>query len=435
MSESLQKSNAVTFKKTEAVDPSYRYLKISQQTGSTTKTIDANTGAEMVFELPVQCMNLKNIDLVMIMTLTAGAATFYNRFYTGLNPLFTQIQFYNRAGTYLVDNRDSEYINNIIEKTDCTLSEFLTRSDEIWGAHRCDATGLGRYVGTALSPNYTDLEYCVAGAVNTADVFRFKIPMSVLCPSTAFACDRLFYAGEVMLLRFVWNVLANVQFKGTDALDPTTGVAAAAGNIAVSDIQLRIPVCTNQDIVNSIIEKAKSDGGYNMSIPYVHSFRQDLTASTSQTASVRLNRSHGSNLLRVYHSMMLTTQPDIPSKYLSATPTSYYTTLDNERIQQFDLVRANNDDYEYHRTFLQETPIQNVSMYAYNWFHCDSFDGRREVVKRQEVLSKNIICGLSLDREYKYDVVLTTANSAFTHRIHAVCLKNVNVSKSGISVL
>lgn len=462
----VSKSSSVSYRPIQSLDPQYQFNRIYQQTGTTTLTLSANTDPnEMVFEIPSKVFNPAKTELSLKFTLTAGGAGRYNKIYQSLVPLFSQVQLYTRSGLYLMDYRFADLGSEFMSKLCTSFDKFMTNTPESWGLNRCNvggkeftaagtqlqSIGLCAPAGGTVNPDFTDLNYFLTSpTINNADVFNFKIPLSHICPESILSVDKdLYMGGEVVLLRFLWNGIAKVQYVAGTAqaggtayaqqqflYDVVTNAGAAAGNIAVEEISLRLAVEKNPVIVESIVNKCKEAGGMNVIIPFANSYKQTIGSGTNQTVTLRLNRSHGSHLLRVYYGYMLTTQANVYSnRYLHTIPDSYYTSLENERLQQFDLDCTRGDDYEYMRDLLKDTCIQNAVMHQRSWVHVDDFTGKKHIKEREDIYKKNIICGLPLDKEYKYDVNIVDASTSYDHYIFAVCLKNLNVSPAGISLV
>ena len=450
----VSKSSSVTYRPIESLDPKYTFTRLYQQTGSASVTIPVGgaSGSEIVFEIPAKVHNLSRSELSFTLNfITPGAvvATSNAFIYDYVCSFFTQVQLYTRSGLYLMDYRYADYANAITGKACKSMADYLTNDQpSTLGLARSDAisTSTLRPNGATLNPNYTDFNYFqgVALPVGPATTLHgnFKIPLSDLCPESILAVDKdLYFGGEVVLLRFVLNSYANISWLVTALTNPHTGAAVGTSDIQLNPLSLRLAVEQEPMIVDSIVQKCKEAGGMNVIVPVATVYRQVVNAGNNQIVTLRLNRSHGSHLLRCYYTNILTANGtgagNSDLHYLPFRPTTYYTALENLRIQQFDLTTAENDDFEYVRDFLSETCIQNVSMYSVNWFHVDDFTGKKFIKDRDEIYKRNILCGLPLDKEYKYDVNITTPADANSkdHYIVAIGLKNLNVSPAGISLV
>jgi len=116
---------------------------------------------------------------------------------------------------------------------------------------------------------------------------------------------------------------------------------------------------------------------------------------------LRFNRGHGIRLKKIFHSVFnsaetVSTSTDNAAGNIRVRATAYdndnrfypatggdgvvrpkvntfYTMLDNERIQEFNLTCASFDDYKLLKDKLAESMIQSSDMYYYNWFWIEDF--------------------------------------------------------------
>jgi hypothetical protein len=129
--------------------------------------------------------------------------------------------------------------------------------------------------------------------------------------------------------------------------------------------------------------------------------------------------------------------------------------LDNERLQEFNLVCADYDDYMLLKDKLKGSVIQSADMFYYNWFWIEDFTGMEDKTKEPKN-SENLEVGLDLSIERKWDFYAqqvntvavgdadTIANSVnaansnggqYNHYSFAVTQKMLTISSSGITVI
>ena len=182
---------------------------------------------------------------------------------------------------------------------------------------------------------------------------------------------------------------------------------AFTGNVTIDNMTLYLAVEKNQEIINSLREKILSQEGFSVLIPYVHQYKNNLIGS-SQTVSLRFNRGHGRRLVKIYHSVfnqneIVTTGAATTANNQFIFPTAYdndnrnytltvvkataanninynrskvqifYTMLDNERLQEFNMSCANYDDYMQMRDKLKGSVLQDADIYYYNWVWIEDF--------------------------------------------------------------
>lgn len=437
-SQSVQKSDALDYKSSSSVQPTYQFLQVFQQSGLTTSNTTA--GTEMLFEIPTKVVNLSKSELVFTATPTAAAATYYNRLFTSMVPWFNQVQLYTRGGLYLADIRYSNFANTITNKACTSLDEELTNDLTSGGLTRINSDGTTRRVdGTTANLPYTEIKYVEQGAITAAEpVITYKIPLKNIGFESILELDKDLYFGEVLILRFVLNAQSSVGFRGTNENNVSNGAAALAGVVSLSAISLRIACEKDQMIEKSVMDKANS--GMSLVIPYIHAFKTNLAASANHTVTLRLNRAHGHSLMRVYHSSFLAA-PAVNTVYDNNNKadnkiSQYYSMLDNQRIQQFDLDTSLLDDYEYHRDLLKNSAMQNANVYQTNWFHCDDFTGFKSPAERKKIYEQNVVCGIPLDVERKWDIYMTTPGAvAYDYYTVAVCQRTLTIGSGGMTLL
>ena len=86
------------------------------------------------------------------------------------------------------------------------------------------------------------------------------------------------------------------------------------------------------------------------------------------------------------------------SKVTNLKITSFYTQLNNSRLQEFDLICANGDEWTLLNDSLAGSSLLSSNMYYYNWFWRESFEHVRPTMNLpMKPDSDNLIKGLPLD--------------------------------------
>lgn len=239
-----------------------------------------------------------------------------------------------------------------------------------------------RHDASADSLSFTEPLYLSVGAQGNAAgagnlAFRFKFPLSEI-KNTIFELDKVIYAGEVLILRIVFEGTNKIAYAGTNAANPTTGATAypiAAQTpivgfpLQLNNLTLYLAVERNDAVVSLLRSKVMS-GGFNILIPYTTGYSIALTGGT-QTISLRFNRGNGRRLVEVYTTSFDPTEATNlaydNSNIASAGILNFYTMLDNRRLQEFDLDCSDGDDYMLLEKKLAGSVIQNMNIYNYNF--------------------------------------------------------------------
>ena len=432
------KSDVISYSKSSTIQPSYQFLPIFQETGTQTMTINTTAGQYSLFEIPVEVVNLSRTELCFTVTPGASGAGNYNRQYLNTIPYFTQVQLLSRKGQEMVSINNADRVNAIMKRACVSLEEML-ESDVTKGAlSRVNAAGTNlRLDGSTCDIAYTEMKYTQIGGSNTATpVIKFKIPLKELGIDSLLEMDKDLYFGEIVRLRLTWNTREKTGFYGTAAANNATGAAAYAQDVAISNLVLRLALQRDEKIVEHVRGKFSS-GGISMLIPFITSYARSLNAAV-QTVDLKLDANHGHSLLRVYHSVF-SPSGTAAKEYQSdcgadAIITSYYTSLDRKKMQQFDLDVSEGDDYQYNRAILEGSTLQSQNVYQYNWFHCDDFSGFKSVEDRKAYL-QNVACGLPLSSEKTWSFYGNCVAANTDHLTVVVTQKVLNITPSGISVV
>lgn len=458
-------SQELDYKKANLIHPTYKLSKVLPLAGSQLQVISTTGGQETVFELPAKAFNLSKSFISFTLTPPASGGGNFNWFYKDCAAPIRQLQLYTRGGIYLADINELANYTNVIWKAEIKQEEFLKYDTYYSGL---DGGGANRFCvgrGVMLRPsnglanntnvptfaprpdnsaaelNYTEPQYLEPGdAANTASPTHNVILSFDMLKNTIFSLNKDILPNEVLILRVVWNPSTKIYFFKASGTNPSAGTAAA-GNVTLTNITAFIAVEKNQEIVNQIQNQVLS-GGLNVLIPYVYTQKMNVGVGTAQTVPIRLNRGHGKRLLKIYYAPFNITESASTAydhnndALITGNPPAapkiqtFYTMLNNERLQEFDLNSLNNDDYMLLKDKLKHSVIQGSGVYGYNWFWLDDFTGSEFTTD-----NTNLETGIDLSVEQKYELYLTTVNAAYNHYLFAVTQKMLTISPAGITVI
>lgn len=447
--------------------PSYRYNKVLMQTGGNSITFSQAGGSEYIFEIPVSTFNLSKSYFTMQVRLPTGPNPGYNWLYQNTCPFFRQIQLYTRGGQYICDLNEAANYLKIVVNAETKLEEFLTfpmneyaqnvalgaaqATPGLIGAgsffQRNNST-LANYQGGDARPGmgvvgstmaYTEPKYVLrstveAGGNESVMVVNFRIPLGLI-KNTIFELDKDLYFGEVILLRLVTHAYTKIFYTGTNAANPDTGNNAAAAAPTSADVALYVAVEKDLNIVNQLMNQMQTSG-IQLVIPYVwYSKFNPGGATTSQNVSIRYNRGQGVRLRKIYHSVFHNTESSNTAydhnNVNGAKVVEYYTLLNNNRLQEFNVDCTHLDDYSLVKDKIEGSVLQEADIYQYNWFHLEDFTGIYEIDPEDK---NNIIVGLPLETEQKWDFYSRTANAQYNHYTYAIVERNLSISPAGVVV-
>jgi len=506
MSESVQVSQELDYKKVLSSHPTYTMNRVLPLTGSQQTFLTAAGGNETLFELPASVFNLhqSRFDFYMQVILN-NAANAFGWIYKDVVTPIRQIQLYTRAGLYLCD---IPYFNNytkVTMKPSIKLQEYqnndVSTYDEQAGAGALFSTsGITLFLNapingeshaaapaTAAGPpliisaSTTTQRYDGSNCFlpwrepvyldNTVAGNDGQIQNPVIGGGVTYECSLLFnrisncilsqnndlyFGGEVLILRIVWEATNRVAYSVQVANGATNPLAAAAtafaNNSNITGMTLYLAVEKNPAIVTSLMNQVSSTG-LSLLVDYIYPYKQNVGASTTQSVSIRYNRGHGRKLKKIIASIFNNTEtnqtaydcsnltqqvinnavaPNVVDLTIGSKVSNFYSLLNNNRLQEFNLDCTIGDDYKYLKPYLKDTVIQNWNIYANNWFWMDDFTKLGHCHEKD----KNLDDGIPLDVEQKWDIYYTMpAAVAYNHYIYAITQKMLTINTAGITLI
>lgn len=384
-------SPEIRFKPRDYEHPVYRTAKLLPQGGSSNSiTLDAHN-PETIFELPQKVFNLSKSMLHFNLEIDSEAGEVSWTRVDCLSPIY-QIQLYTRGGTHLVDLNDVDLFTKVVTKAETKFEDYMNyptitgtgNDDDVKKVLACRLLGKNGSPTAANSPDHSggastlpilEPTYCSGTATAKAFTYRCKIPLSQI-KNTLFDVDKDFYANEVLLLRIVWNQKNKVVWAGTDANSPAVGQKDSAGTVKISSMAVFLAIEQNQVIENSI-KMSIADGTYRFLAPWTRVYKINYSASGVQTQQLRLDISGGQRLMKIYHTIVKNsgdknTILTIDNKAGSKC-TSFYTSLNNNRLQDFNVDCTNMEDFMLLQERLKGSVLVDSNIYQYNWFWLDDF--------------------------------------------------------------
>lgn len=443
------------YKRLDYAGPKYKFSRVVPLSGSQTVTIPVASTAETLMEIPTNVFNFAESYLYANVLYPLTAAR-YSWVYTDGMPLISEVDLYTRSGVYLCQLPNFQNYMKIVRKMYTPWKEFES-NDQSNFLYMSDVAvnqppAITPNNGNASIPN-TEPAYVLNNAslglaIATDINLTMNIPLSAI-KKTIFALNKDIVFPDIIVLRILWGPSNKAFFISTNGADPTLGApAASATQIVVSNLTLYLATEKNEDLAQSVRSLVNSPSGMNILIDYPYSYKQNLSG-TSQNISLRFNRGHGKNLLSVvsspfnatesantaYDCFNMTSASSAAWNAASAKITSYYSQLDNVRLQDINLTCINsaNDDWRENKKFLKDSPVSDVSVYQNNWFHQDKFyeDNPTDVTPKE-----NLDCGMSLVVERKYDLLATMAGAtAFNWYTHALVQKDLHIGSNMIQFI
>lgn len=431
--------------------PSYKFTKILplQNVPSGNTFIDVAGGQQITFQLPVVAMNLAKSVLHLTVTPAAGTEPF-NGIFSDCFPIFRQIQLLNNQGVELCDLQNVQNYTKVVWKAEIPMKEYLNYDTFAGGVgsgrflRKNNALGTSvaapdysfRPTNVAANIHYTENTYLIVGASGTATpVLDISIPLGML-KNTVFDIDKDLYFNEILTLQLTFGSSSKLGYNFTALANPVTG-ATAPTTANVQNIYLMLATERNLDVVNEL-KSIVSRGQFNIPIPYVTTIRTPLS-STTQNVALTLTRGLGQRLLKIYHSIFGVDETLSEAYYNSQTGTTlvnFYTQVNDQRLQDFNVVLNNHDDWLIMQKKLEGSVTQNENIYRYNWFWLDDFSGMDSGAEKDSTskLEVNELKGLDLSTNIYYQFNATTADDNYAHYDFVITQKMMSVSPAGLVV-
>lgn len=439
--ESIQVSQQLNYQQPSLVCPAHEFVKLLPNQGQNQPI--TNSRSELVFELPATVYNLKDSIFEILLTPpTSGGANNYNWFFSDLPNFLYQLQLYDASNTMLVDIMDiDKYCHlswNVFTRIDDLLSSPSPQSNipiDLFGPNSTDANNantsfnfmqnysgsLGSEIGHKLS---LEPQHLLRGDANSATpVLRIRIPLGRLGLNSILNYDKDLYFGRIMYLRLGIKSSVEILFRSTGVADAATNPAltplAPVGNIVVENTALYLSTETNIVIQNEIKMKYLN-GGLQYNFDNVRSYKQNFagTANSTDSFNLKINRYHGKKLkyvmwcpynpttttnnnnLRV---VITTTDAQNNNNAFITNINSFYSQMDNKRLQQFNVSIPNYDHWTIQKNKLKGSCILDPQAYTVRQFvWIDDFSGSDPYVNKPDA-----DCGLPLDQERDYQVYIT----------------------------
>jgi hypothetical protein len=297
----------------------------------------------------------------------------------------------------------------------------------------------------ANSMIYQGHQHIIANdSADTAVVVKYSIPLSVF-KNTLLAIDRDQYFGnQSFFLNITWDKYDAVGFASAAAakfLTPTTTTAT------ISNLVLHLAIETNP----IAIQAAKSPKSYPIPYVYMNKYTSTLTAGGSASYSARFTRSHGSYLKKIYFTCFA---PEVglrwydnamfdlgdsntgaglsvPAKTFPSKVASFYSTLNNARLQQFNPDVSKNEDYKLLLPYLKGSTVSRSRAYYQKWAWVENFEYRRLDYEDKEGSFLEGGFDLTEDAIYAFNFTTGTYAGDLIQTSYAVCQRTLTLSADG----
>jgi hypothetical protein len=444
---------AIDFSTKLHLGPSYRYNKLIPTSGSQTFSLQQSSTVNTQFELSSNCYNLSKSKLVFDIKLD-GQANLFNVIHADPLAMFDRIQLYTRSGIQLVDLNSANNFSKMVSPYVTKFDELQQRSN---GGMKVNTT-TGLYISCATQAEallcpIQGLQTSVIAVVGNTDIDNSnqrpdgnsaEVPINemrylyagissataglgALCLSyqlnlgiiydTLLSVNKDLYWDTNLILSLTFAPYSKFAFTTNSLTLGSTPTIANVTAITVNNTSLFLALETNQDIISQLRNKVQTTG-LTLQIPYVYTQKYASSSSSSASLFQRFNSGMGQRLVRFYYSAFHTTESGLTAfDNSNITPkiTDIYTSLNNQRLQEYPLVLAKSEDYMFNEQLFRESCIISVNMYKYNWIHCDNFGNN--ILTKSDLTEPQ---GISLNEEKTFTVFVNQAAAAYNHYLFTV---------------
>lgn len=362
----------------------YSYSKILPQS-SVPIVLNVAGGQQTVFEVPANTINFCKSSLNFTVVVPASAGTKTNKLNNVGAPMLRSISVQTRAGLFLCDIQEVNRYLSLVLPAESRGSEWTGNDSPIdakyvvSGINRTTTGAVGNqqiggivYSNTnadTFTPLYTGLQHTIQGAVDATTTLRYSLPFSLFKNSILSMDLDQYFGGESVFLNLTWASRNYIGHIGTADVD--TGVADLTGDVPVSNLFLNMAVETNV-VAQQVARASKS-----YTIPYVYSNKLTFTNLGLQSLQVRYNRSQGSKLRKIYWGSFAVSEANqyafTHHNKAAGVTSTFYSLLNNNRLQQFNPVCAELEDFMLLKDKLKDTPLENARAYYQNYIWIEDF--------------------------------------------------------------
>lgn len=466
-------SEELKYRSSSYLHPKQKFQQLQPFSGNQPKVIGTG-GGEIIFQLSNKVMNLSKSILEFTITPSAAGVGFHNVKYVKPLAPIRQIQLYTQSGVYLCDLYHVNKYLDVVYYPETSLDEFLSNelSTAINGVksmqtHRSNLTAgnvpaygdnqkrisipangaFADITETIPTINYTEKLYYQPGSADAAadPIIKISFPLKYIY-NTIFSVDKNIYMGEILNLRFVFADTKDIMYK-VDKVGAGGNIRPSVDNtpdvtLTADNFYIYLAVENDLEIARQIIDRVNTQG-LMLNLPYVYAYKTNFASGTNQSLSLRFNRAHGKKLKKIYHAPCHGKEETVYNYVRDnvdgvKTVDYYYTLLNNDRMQEFNIKCSEYKDWQLHRHKLLGSSIQSVQEYQYGWFHCDDFTGEQPLCSKI-AHDNNLSSGIDLNVEQKWDIYLTmnndrSANGGITHYNFAITEKELIIRPGQIMV-
>lgn len=476
---SVIRSKQLDYSKNVYAHGTYRLSKSTPLSGTQTVALNTSGGQEFLCELPtVKVINHAKGFLSFNLEVTAQGANRYSNIFADTVSCIRKIELYTRGGLFVCALEEVANYLKMVNKPFTKFDEYITQ-DFTSGLAKSNLpveTYVTNAEGTAgnpqtfpivqtkqavnLRPNavgdgliaasdaFIEPLYLLRSGSNAALTIKYKVPFS-LFKNSILALDKDILYNEILVLRIVFNPVTKIGYKS----DLAGGNIADldVGTTSIKEFSVFTAVETDPGIISSITADRMSPQGQSLLFDYTYYNKFNLSG-VNQSISLRYNRTNGAKLKKIIWSAFTSAETncnaynhnnfnDAATGVLNVS--SFYSLLNNMRLQEIDIRCAENEDYLFLQNKIRGSVLYNSRVHKLNWVWIEDFTAGDSLVEqpKQPVDLSNMSDGLDLSVEQKYDIYATMVDigggnpNTRNHYCYSVCEKMLVMNAAGIMIM
>ena len=346
---------------------------------------------------------------------------------------------------FFEDHPEAMYVDNGVVITMAQSSTLFCRND-----------------GSVSNKNYIEPQYFEVSNLGIVDVggndavlpdmvFNISIELRDI-KNSFFSLNRDVYFGEneTVYLKITWNGRTSIAFAGDGEKNPSNNPRLYNNVMNIENIHL-VLACQQDEVKIKNIKNQILTSGLSIPIDY-NIFYSSNVLVNGPTFTIKYNRIHGQKLKYIFVSFFTIPPPNAFNKTydcsnvtestgLAATTgvqvyitnygriiRSFYTSLDDKRLQDMDIDTVTNQDYIMLYDDIKESVLQDTDIYAYNWVWIENFCNEKPYLQNNETIS-----GISLDVPRKYVFTGNVTNNNLIYYVWTITQKLLTINKYGIT--
>lgn len=470
--------------------PLYSLYDVFPEDGAQAGNFEAAATHIKEFLIPAKkLLNLKRSMLTFRMTFDLGANASINaKFYPYLG-LVSQIRVFTRTGTHLVNITNCQDYN-ILSALPSHSPDEVEATGMALGTNDTNAAAATSYNNNvtnvvvtpfgiaeqtpayALSKGHPSFPATDCNQVNLTqgNLLGRQVPVGLLTSDTTggagndrynrfdyvlklgdyigtlLALDKSIMFSDTLVLQITFAPYNSYVFSSTDAAlnAVVLGSKAALPAVSYEDMRLRLCQDLNLNARRSWLGRVESETGFVATIPYVTMFERNIGTGTTAASTIRVNRGHGSTLLRIISGTRVARTDAItdgqgPFSFCNnanALISNYQTLFNNQPLQPKLLDATGPEAWYYNQEWFKNGLLSTFKCWRIvSSAHVDQFGSDADALVMARV-SDFHRSGYPLETEVTYTRNDSTKTAAAERHLFCVITqKTLRINALGVSVI